>query len=261
MENKLTSRHQGFTLLEILVSLFLIAFISTLSFYLFTSINNRYKISLENAVIDSELRTIGETLAEDLSCMILIDKGFPIFEFAYDDDQQKFFISFFSSNNEEHITKAIQYCIKVGDDSRKIFTKSELSPMNSLFMQNNLDQQSSLRENFSKYVPAMIRPLSSKLLNFSIRVAMETPSGGTFLSSTNANLTYKNGCLYYKNAKATTSIEGTPLFVDITARALSDTFEQKLSSMKFEPMQDRAMFLALKARKIFRRIVIKSRFF
>ncbi|MDR3274329.1 MAG: prepilin-type N-terminal cleavage/methylation domain-containing protein [Puniceicoccales bacterium] len=261
MQDELTSGRRGFTLLETLLSLFLIAFISALSFYLFTSISKRHKPSLENAAVDRELHALTEVISEDLSCIILINKGFSAFEFKSDREQQKFFISFFSSNNEEHVTKSIQYCVRANGDSSKSFIKSELSAADSLLMQSTLDEQSSLHENFLKYVPSATRILGCKLLDFSVRVAVQVPSGGIFISPTNASLTYKNGCLYYKKAGAITYIKGTPLFIDIVARALTNTTEQELSSTNFKSKRERALFLASEVRKSFRRIMVKSRFF
>lgn len=245
------------------MALSLIASISALSFYFFISISERHKLSLENTAIDRELHMLTDIISEDLSCIILIDKGFPAFEFKSDDEQQKFFISFFSSNNEEHITKAFQYCIGTTDNSRKIFTKLELSAADSLFMQNTMNQQSSLHKNFLEYAPVMVRALGGKLLNFSIRIAVKTPTGGIFISPTNTDLTYKNGCLHYKNKEKGTvmHIKGTPLFIDITVRALTNATEQKLSSKQFKSKRDRAIFLAAEMRKSCRRIAIRSHSF
>jgi hypothetical protein len=128
-------------------------------------------------------------------------------------------------------------------------------------MQNTLDQQSSLRESISKYSPCHNRLLCGRLLDFGVRMAIRTPSGGVFISPTNINLTYKNGCLFYKKTGTTVCIKGVPLFIDITARALTKTAEQKLLSTTFKSKSDHADFLLAEVRKSFRRISIKSRYF
>jgi hypothetical protein len=261
MQSNPTVKRKSFTLIEILVSLSLVAFIAGTLFYLLRNMSDRHKLSLELATVDHKLHSLAETVSEDLSCIILIDKDFPAFEFTNDGDHQKFLISFFSSNNGEHVTRMVQYRIETIDSLHKNFTRFELSSADSLLVQSALNSQSLLCENFSKYTPDAANVLGGKLLNFSVRVAVRTPSGGVFISPTNANLTYKNGCLYDKKAGAMACVRGTPLFVDITVRALTNTTEEKLSSMEFKSKHDRATFLASEIRKSFRRIVVKSHFF
>jgi hypothetical protein len=255
------TKRGAFTLLETLLALFLVVFISGMAFYLFTYINSAYKLSIENETLDRELRTLTETIFEDFSCVVLIDKRFPSFEFDIDRERQDFFVSFFSSNNEEHVTKAIQYHIKAIGESRRSFSKIELSVADSLFIQNTLDQQSSLRENIAKYPPSHSKLLCNKLLDFNVRVAVRTPSGGVFISPTNTSLAYKNGCLFYKKNETTVCIKGTPLFIDITARALTKTAEQKFMALPAEYRSDRSDFLAAEVRKSFRRVSIRSHYF
>ncbi|MDR2721032.1 MAG: type II secretion system GspH family protein [Puniceicoccales bacterium] len=261
MQSNHTVKRKGFTLLEILVSLSLIVFIVGASFYLYVNMSDRHKLSIERMKVDRILHDLAEIVSEDLSCIILMDKNFPAFEFASDKDQGEFVISFFSSNNEDHVTRMVQYRIKTVDDLHKSFTKLELSSADSLLVQNALTNQSSLREHFSKYIPSKVSVLGSRLLNFNIRVAIRTPSGGIFISPANKSLTYSGGCLHYTKAKVSVHTRGIPLFVDITVRALTETTERKLSSTEFKSKYDKAMFLASEIRKSFRRVAPKSHFF
>ncbi|MDR2435836.1 MAG: prepilin-type N-terminal cleavage/methylation domain-containing protein [Puniceicoccales bacterium] len=261
MQSYRTVKSKGFTLLEILVSLSLIAFIVGASFYFSVNMSDRHRLALGRMKVDRALHDLVEIVSEDLSCIILIDKGFPVFEFANDRNRREFIISFFSSNNEEHVTKMVQYRIKTIDDLHKSFTKFELSSADSLLVQSALNHQSSLHENFSKYTPNRVSVLGDGLLDFNIRAAIRTPSGGIFVSPTNKSLTYDGGCLHYKKAEIAVHARGMPLFMDITVRALTETTERKLSSTEFKSKYDRALFLASEVRKSFRRIALKSSFF
>jgi prepilin-type N-terminal cleavage/methylation domain-containing protein len=261
MQSDRTVKRKGFTLLEILVSLFLITFIAGASFYLSINMNDRHKLAIERMKIDRALHDLTEIVSEDLSCIILIDKDFPAFEFANDRGKREFVISFFSSNNEEHVTRMVQYRIKTIDDLHKNFTRSELSSADSLLVQSTLNHQSSLCENFSKYTPNRVRVLGDGLLDFNIRVAVRTRSGGIFISPTNKSLTYDGGCLHYKEAAIAAHTKGIPLFMDITVRALTGTTERKLSSTEFKSKYDKALFLASEVRKSFHRVAFRSNFF
>jgi hypothetical protein len=165
------------------------------------------------------------------------------------------------SNKAEHVTRAVQYCIQTDDDLHRSVRRIELSSSDSLFMQNTLERQSSLHDKFSGYQPGASRALCDTLLNFGIRVAIRTPSGGVCISPANTGLTYEDGRLFYKRAGTTVSVKGVPLFIDVTARAFTETSEQISLSAQFDSRSNRADFLVSEARKNFRRIVVNSRYF
>lgn len=170
-------------------------------------------------------------------------------------------ISFFTSNCEEHVTKAVSLILQKTEQHLQTLTKHELSTTDSLFLQNTLNDEKNLGEIFAQYTPQKITMLGKNLLDFRVRLAIRTESGGVFFTPSNASLMYKKGILVYKTPdKKNASIRGDLLFIDITARTLSGS-----CMPRFHQSQNgrRALneFSPDHICKSFRRIAIKGRYF
>lgn len=249
----------GFTLLEMLLSLILIIFITGISYLIFRHVCYQHKVTTERVILTKELHNLTEIMSNDLSCAVFIDKGFSIFEVYTKDDLIE--IALFSTNNPEHITKVIRFVLSDAKSESKKLTKYELSYSDSLFLQNTLKNKNSINNIFTQYIPEKTTVLCSKLFDFKIRLAIKTPSGGIFFTPPNASLAYKDGILFYKIAGTSLNVRGVPLFIDITARALTLSANQEFSSLKNKSNANQHDFLTSNLCKSFRRIVFKAHHF
>ncbi len=265
MHNKLNQQifrknKTAFTLFEIIIALFLFALILSVSYFIFNYAIQKYKSVIEYNHLHRKLHSITETIANDLSCIILIEKGFPNLEIKTINGVTT--ISFFSSNNSEHITKGMYFKLENLGINKQIFTKYELSASDSLFLQNTLNNANSINKTFAKYTPQTTTVLSKNLFSFRIRLAIRTPLGEIFFTPPNANLTYKNGVLSYQATdKLNSNIKGTLLFMDINVSALPSEIAQQFETVKTYPRHIQNEFLTSHLCKSFRRVAPKSHCF
>ncbi len=265
MQNKLNQQifrknKTAFTLFEIIIALFLFALILSISYIIFNYAVQKHKSIIEYNHLRRKLNLITETIANDLSCMILVEKDFPNLEIKTINDITT--ISFFSSNNNEHITKGIYFQLENLGTNKQTFTKYELSASDSLFLQNTLNNANSINKTFVKYTPQTTTILSKNLFSFKIRLAIRTPLGEIFFTPPNANLTYKNGILSYQAMdKLNSNIKGTLLFMDINVSAFPLEIAQQFETVKTYPRHIQNEFLASHLCKSFRRVAPKSHCF
>ncbi len=260
MNNTRATHQAGFTLLEAVLAIGLLAIIIGISYTLINYTAIKYKLSSERTNLEYKLHTLTNIIYDDLTCAVLINKGFCNFEINTAPNEMV--ISFFTSNNDEHVTKAVYFTLKKIDPNKLTLTKYELSSADSLFLQNTLDKEKNLKNIFTKYSPQKTIVLGTNLFDFRIRLAIRTASGGIFFTPPNANITYKKGILTYKTADGlTANIRGNLLFADITVRALPASAIQEFYNLPDTDNRNRYEFLLKHFCKSFRRIAFKSHYF
>lgn len=254
-----TVKYSGFTLIEMIIGVSLFAAVVIGLYVLIDHVVENYRLFAEQSDVERKLHVLTSKVADDLGSIILINKGFCNFEVRNTADDMS--VIFFTSNNDEHITKTVNLVLQKQAQGVQTLVRQELSAADSLFLQNTLGGKDNLYDTFSQYQPQQTAVLGTQVLDFKIRLAIHTSSGGVFFTPPNTDLVYKHGVLTYKTADgARASVRGNLLFIDITARALPSFCMTKFRKQE-KNRRTLNEFQPDHICKSFRRIAIRGNYF
>ncbi|MDR2778763.1 MAG: hypothetical protein LBB16_00535 [Puniceicoccales bacterium] len=248
---------KAFTLLEIMLSLFIIVAIAFLGKKLiFILVDSKRSVG-ETKIVCKGLNVTLTHISDDLKSIVLLDKRQPIFEICKHGDKNEIKLLFFTTNNEQHVTVAVQYKIVELELGKIELSRIALDNAATLSLQKSLTQNSSMEKFFeeidakNKHTHKFDVPLSE----FKIRMAIKTHNGSTIFTPLNTKMMYSNGILsYHKNGK-NISVRGDLSFFDVTLKALGKNDFAKLHTLVEKDIEKAKNFLFSYARSSFVRIV------